>query len=83
MLHSQLDGNMLLIKLSGLIKGQRIDVGFRRCKYFSGFVKCKKVNITIEYNESIFTVVDESSSFCVICEDIYIGKELTDILTLI
>lgn len=79
---THIDGNMILVKLSGLIEGQRIDVGFRRCKYFSGSVKYKKINITVEYNNSVFTVTDKSAGFFVKCEDIYIGKELIYILTL-
>jgi len=78
---THVDSNIFIIQLSGLVKDQLADVGFRKCKYISGSVIWGKINFIIDDSGPILIVSDKQSGFYVKCEDIYIGKNLIDILT--
>jgi len=78
---THVDNNILLVKLSGLVKGKRLSVGFRKCKNFSGPVEFEKINFIIHDHDTFLTISDEISGFFVTCEDIYVGDDVDMMVT--
>jgi len=74
--------NMLMINISGAVKGEGVSVGFTKCTFLAGPVKWKNIEINLESKKdgSGIIATDKNAGFCVKCEDVFIGVDLDEVL---